>query len=303
MSCDPCEPAQAPPPPSRPVPPNSIGAEADHHISWLVAKLEVDAHAAPEQVELVERAAGIYERQTVMRAGTAVPLDRCCACGEECWSAVGAHARPSDPQRAGITVPWIGAGYSDSKICVVAINHHNFGGLGANWWMARGHIHERLGRGRRHPFALGIGSYVAAVKASITGRPIPAGPTPAEAADGWDTAAFVEAVKCAPWEKASKPTAAMWRNCPPRFLLAELELLAPRVVIVAGRGPGRGAIADALAVDTRRAHGQSFERGRGRLEGQPIDVLFCNHPGRPVNFTPSYRALHESLISQPLQAR
>jgi hypothetical protein len=180
------------------------------------------------------------------------------------------------------------------KICVIAINHHNFGGLGANWWMARGHIHERLGRGRRHPFALGIGSYVAAVKASITGRPIPARPTPAEAADGWETAAFVEAVKCAPWEKVSEPTAAMWRNCPPRFLVPELELLAPRVVIVAGRGPGQGVIADALAVDTRRAHGQSFERCRGRLEGQPIDVLFCNHPGRPVNFTPSYRALHES---------
>ncbi len=139
-------------------------------------------------------------------------------------------------QRAGVSVPFLGADYDVFRICAVGMNHHDFGGLGANWWVCRGHIHDRLERGKRHSFAHGAGSYLSAIRASAVGaEPAEDIPSAQAAADGWRAASFVEAVKCSPHPKTSSPTRAMWHNCPPLFLREELRLLAPRVTLVLGR--------------------------------------------------------------------
>jgi hypothetical protein len=44
--------------------------------------------------------------------------------------------------------------------------------------------------------------------------------------------AFIEAVKCSPWWYKSVPTDQMKSNCPKRFLYREIEILAPRIIII-----------------------------------------------------------------------
>lgn len=44
--------------------------------------------------------------------------------------------------------------------------------------------------------------------------------------------AYLEAVKCSPWWYKSVPTDQMKSNCPKRFLFREIEIIAPRIIII-----------------------------------------------------------------------
>ena len=68
----------------------------------------------------------------------------------------------------------------------------------------------------------------------------------------------------------------MWRNCPPRYLRAELELLAPRSVLAIGRKTWE-TVEEVLEVEGT-AYDKGFWRGTGRLRGRQFEVFFVNHP-------------------------
>jgi hypothetical protein len=274
------------------------GDEAEVEVGALLNKLRTDGEATKHQLDHVRDAIGLYSELGVLSDGRALPLHRACRCAEQCWAQFGPGDRP-DAQDAGVSVPFVGWDYEEFRICVVGINLHDYGGLGANWWVCRGHIFDRLGAGKRSHFAYGTGSYLAALRASLgTEEPIPRAPTTEAAADGWRAASFVEAVKCAPRRDTSKPSQEMWSNCPPLFLVRELALLAPRVVLVLGRTDVRNRVTgllEAEPVDKR----PSFERARGQIAGQTIDIMCCNHPARG-GWGSSFTSLSDSLTAFPI---
>jgi len=51
-----------------------------------------------------------------------------------------------------------------------------------------------------------------------------------------DSVAFLELIKCSPARDRSGPLPGMWDKCPKAFLESELSILAPRCVLVLGKG-------------------------------------------------------------------
>ncbi|MBK5218944.1 MAG: hypothetical protein JJE35_04045 [Thermoleophilia bacterium] len=248
----------------------------EHSAQGLLAKLaQTDVGAGPWEVDLTRRLLSMYEAHGLLRDGRARPLYEACDACIDCW----AGAVPKPPAwRAEISVPWIGSGYRESGICAIAINLNKYGPLGANWWIVRGHIHDRLGKGSRRNFEFRVGQYLAAIRASQEGRwPIRGEIEPQLAARGWEDCAFFEAVKCSPESGVSAPTGTMWENCPPRYVLDELEILRPRVVVAIGVGVGNWA-RRLLGVEDLEVDRPGLRRGPGRLAGEDVDVICLNHP-------------------------
>jgi hypothetical protein len=251
----------------------------EHTFSGLLRKLARDAKAGPEQLALVERCGHHYSEQGVIADDIGLPLHQACQCAGECWADFSAETEP-DFGEAAVSVPWIGPDYFEQRLCVIAINQNTYGGLGAHWWVVRGAIEDlENGRSGKRYFHLHTGMYIAALLSGLS-----TGATPqrdaldaAAAADAWQRCAFVEGVKCAPKADRSKPSARMWDNCPPRYLQAELEVLAPRVLLVAGRDTW-DAVHHLLQVEGT-SWGDAFWRGVGTLNGEKTEVFFVNHPG------------------------
>jgi hypothetical protein len=267
----------------------------EHSVEGLLGKLaQEDVAAGSWEIGLVQRLLSLYEARGLIVDGRAAPLYEVCDACAECWA--GEIPRPL-AWESEIAVPWIGSGYRRSRVCAIAINLNKYGPLGANWWIVRGHIHDRLGKGSRRTFEFRVGQYLAAIRASQERRAIIGEIEPAMAAQGWEECAFFEAVKCSPESGVSSPTAAMWGNCPPRYLLHELEILRPRVVVAIGVPVGEW-VRRLLGVDKLHVDRPGLRRGRGLLVGEEVDVICLNHPSFG-NWKPSREALLTTLESAP----
>jgi hypothetical protein len=275
------------------------GEFADLEVTALFDKLRSrDVGATERQLALVADVLPLYERRGVIRSGAALPLSECCSRCGECWSDVRAEERPPH-ERSGMAVPWVGPRYFEHRVCVVAINHNCYGGLGANWWVVNGHIKDRLRPHKRTNLPYGIGSYLAAVLANLQGaRPDPQ-PSADACADGWEACAFVEAVKCSPCRYRGQPTEAMWRNCPGLFVSEELSILAPQVIIAVGRGDVAPGLREALSAECVEAPRSAFERYAAVVSGQSVPLLCCNHPSWGW-WRKSHPSLVASLSERPL---
>jgi hypothetical protein len=116
----------------------------EHSAQGLLGKLaQEDVGAGCWELDLTQRLLSMYEARGLLRDGRARPLYEACDACAECWA--GDVPRPP-AWRAEVSVPWIGSGYRESGICAIAINLNKYGPLGANWWIVRGHIHDRLGK-------------------------------------------------------------------------------------------------------------------------------------------------------------
>ena len=265
--------------------------------SWLVAKLRsADVGAREHSVALIDRLCDAYAEHGVFDGDMARPLDCDCPAAQACWAGVPDAARPLR-DRSTISVPWLGPEYHPGGIAALGINQNDYGGLGALWWIRRG-ANERLRSGKRKNFDIGAGSYLALMHASRAGLPLESEVTPSKAADAWDASAFLETIKCAPRWAASKPTGAMWENCPDRYLVDELRLIAPSVLLVIGRTVGP-VVARLLEVTTTERQTE-FWRGGGTIDGKAVDVFCCDHPSqrRWINALP---LLQTSLERRPLK--
>jgi hypothetical protein len=254
----------------------STGSDSDeNHRSWLVQKLlSKDVGAAEPRVRHVDRFCELYTRHGLFDGDHALPLDCDCPAADECWAGVPAPHHPPRDQ-ATVSVPWIGPGYRRGGVAALGINFHDYGGLGAQWWIRRG-SNDRLRQGKRKLFDYRAGSYLALAHASLDGEALEEAPDPRRVADAWDRSAFLEAVKCAPHKGVSEPTDAMRRNCPARYLVDELPLLEPGVLVVVGRWVG-DALAELVAVE-RTEQRPGLWRGAGALGGRGVEILCCNHP-------------------------
>ncbi len=267
----------------------------EHSAPGLLGKLaQEDVGAGPWEIELTRRLLSMYEARELLRDGRALPLYEACDACAGCWA--GEVARPP-AWRAEIAVPWIGSGYRRSGVCAIAINLNKYGPLGANWWIVRGHIHDRLGKGSRRNFEFRVGQYLAAIRASQDGRPIEARSFPPSRPVDGRTAPSSRRSSALRSPVSPRPPRRCGQNCPPRYLLDELEILRPRVVVAIGVRVGEWA-RRLLAVQELAVDLPGLRRGQGRLADGEVDVICLNHPSFG-NWKPSREALLATLRSEP----
>jgi hypothetical protein len=277
--------------------PMSEALDVENRRSWVLEKLRGPDVGAPERsVCVVGQLCSLYAAHGLFDGDRALPLDCDCPAAAACWSGLGALERPPRAE-APISVPWIGPGYAAGGVVAVAINFNSYGGLGGQWWIRRGAI-DALRAGHRKRFDYRTGTYLALIHACLAGQQLDAEPATATVADAWEASAFVEAIKCSPRRTSSRPTEAMWRNCPPRYLVDELELLAPGAILLVGQDT-MGAVAGLLSAELVEDQPRVW-RGRSELSGRPVELVGCNHPsfGHWRTSTPS---LARSLGSHPLE--
>jgi uracil-DNA glycosylase len=104
----------------------------------------------------------------------------------------------------------------------------------------------------------------------------------------------------------SNPSSAMNANCPSRFLLAELRILRPRVLIVFGAAAREGALSAIRTIDEAEPHWphktrSGYGRRESRVEWGPLDVLGMWHPTY-ARWPDALQALIADLAAHPLGA-
>lgn len=256
----------------------------------------------PQQLDAVEALLDAYTDRGLLPLEQDEPLYDVCPNRESCWQGA---ARPP-AERAGLSVPWVGREYTKWRICVVGLNFNNYGGLEAHWRVCESHVRAmsdgKDGKNGRF-FARGAMSYARAVELSMS-RALAQGwdgEPPQALARSWHRCAFLQAVKCAPVGNRSRPTRHMCSTCPPYLLADEIEILAPRVVILLGRTQLRDVVRPMLPVAWGESPG-SFERDRFQLrDGSVAELLSCNHPScHRNNWRACLSRLVESLRAAPL---
>lgn len=277
------------------------------------AKFEQDLRteygASPVAIRLVSRLCDLYEDRGILPDGRDEPLCRICPNHMPCWAQRGSDDEYPDVDKAGISAPFIGADYDARRICIVAINLKGGGGLQDVWYTSGLHINaQRAGRKSfdNRPFAYAMVTYARLVEGSLDGE-MPddwRDPEPEALVSTWDSCAFVEAVKCAPKTHRGQPYTPMYAECPPFLLIEELKILAPRVVLLLGRGPLRDAVRPLLDVEwdsypAALAHPGSIERDKFKLNDRPVELFSCNHPAS-LRWRSSLEQLFESLTLAPL---
>ncbi len=190
-------------------------------------------------------------------------------------------------------------------------------GLDGHWVATGWHI-DAMRRGEPGKngrfFAAGAMTYVAAIEAAIDGE-LSIGWAPPDyhrLAETWQSCAFAQTVKCAPSANRSNPYRPMYLNCSPFLLRDELDLLAPRVVVLLGRESGpRDAVRPLLDVrwgthtqeplnETR----SSFQTARSRRSSRVITRPRRTAPtGVPHASSSSNPPLNEPLEHPPTCAR
>lgn len=256
------------------------------------------------QATTVEQLYARYADRGIVRDGLALPLNATCRCGAACWRREG-DLPP--PDQAGVSVPWVGEGYAETRVCLLGINFNKDGGLDAHWRLTQSVI-DNLRQGRKQVHGSMFGYRAGLAAATIAGalaRPtrtprVP--PVDVTSAEGWNECAFLQLVKCAPWRGKSEPNEMMWANCPNLYLVDELTILAPRVLLVFGAGAADDRLRSMGYVTRWHRHG-SFQRGELVLNGSSVEVLGLAHPAAwGKDWASSHATLVKSLAEEPLAA-
>jgi hypothetical protein len=259
---------------------------------------EFDATAA--QVARLEPIARLFESHDLVASEDSKPLYEACRCAASCWGEFEDAERPKSAD-AGISLPWVGPSYEQWGVVVVAINLRGYGGLMANWEIKTGRNLGKPGeigalrdghqKVNNSMFAYATGAYVDAVMCSLEGSQYESElPESTRCADALEGCAFLEAFKCSPANHLSRPGRAMVENCPPQYLLDELQLLEPRAIVVLGDLPTSRL--RALAGNDDWSRQGELQRGTLKLGGRDVDVLGCRHPAAPGQ---RWRGCHSDL--------
>lgn len=249
------------------------------------------------QLEMFDALASVYHGEGVLRTdGYAPALVDNCVDGGACWKGCrdrvsrGAKVHGLPGEDGSIFFPWIGLNYRPGGVCVAGWNL-NHGGK--DWYpLTEEHViaiesRKKLANGHRRVwgslFAYRSMSAAAAVHDTLRGKAPVLDSRPQDLAGYFDDIARVQVVKCSPLDDRSNPSSEMNANCPPRFLLAELNILKPRVLIVFGGAAKEAALRAIRTIDSVGPHWpHKTSGGYGRRESQVgwgrLDVLSMWHP-------------------------
>ncbi len=253
-----------------------------------------------KQVALIKRCVDFIDHQIPENR----PLWAACRWAEDCWRADHGQRPPLMSAR----IPYVGPEYPSQRIAVVAINSRDTGRAGDEIqatagvveWLAQGHRDY----GARSFFHYRVASVVHTAIRSSAGETVEEMPDPPVAATALAASARLQAVQCSPQSSSRRsPTSAMTRHCPEFLLRGQLEILAPRLLILLG-APAHRAIETPTTLDmawnpTWAESERCFSRGQTQFEGQTMTVLAFHHPSH-TGWVRSWRAYLASLRAHPL---
>lgn len=285
--------------------------DRDALIEHIVRSTE--APVTPQQIDFLLQLASIYAHRGVLRDRLIPSLVRCCEMAMECWRDVSEERRPRgvsgrDPasENGCMILPWVGPEYMRGGVCVLGMNIHYGGGdaeLGIEYRIALdpkwGQL-PNLRKGRqphRSKWAKCTMQDVAAVLRAARGLP-PETTDPSELADALLRSSRVQVVKCSPIGERSTPLPNMVRNCPSQFMLRELDVLQPSVLLAYGQ-PVKEALRGAGGWTVEESE-PTFQRGTMKLR-PGTTVLVLTHPAHGRGgWTVAHRALLRSLEERPV---
>jgi hypothetical protein len=246
---------------------------------------------SPEHEQTVERLLGLYRERGLLPDGLDLSLQVWCPNKDECWRDCPPPKDSVGMANSGITIPWLGRGYFETRIVLLGMNFDNYGGIAGHYNICEDHIRSmEAGRRGKAGFAFSRNAmlYLRAALASLDDGPVPTDPheVPNEAlAHLWERCAFIETVKCAPGTKSSQPTDAMFRNCPEFLLGDELAILEPSVILLFGRSRLRDEVRRWSVPEAGRGaeQGPHIERDRALIDGRSVELISLNHPSAHAN--------------------
>jgi hypothetical protein len=240
----------------------------------------------------------LYREAGVVDDESALELPDHCADAAACWKGMEERRYSS----CEIARPWIGPEYERTRLLVVGENlngESEFDALAGDHGyvpeaMRELAVRRRVRFGNQPKVYAGtllwhcIGAYGAAILRELGVTPFAAmefagGDVPAPAViAAYSNLAYLNHVKCSPNDgKRSQPSPAMWSRCGRRFLTRELEILAPRVVLVLGRGDNARRLAELLAQQWEAAgsvHGNPIQIRRFARDSRRLDLVVTPHP-------------------------
>ncbi len=276
---------------------------------WLRSDGQIDLEAefasrgmrtTAAQLKLLGRVASSWIELELLPSGKNRSLWKCCPNASECWDSLGPERKPPK-RRGGITLPWVGPHYPQSRVTLMGLNLVRSGGLLDEINITSDTINSfRQGRSSvwhgSRTFQHRSAGMLAAVLAAIDGDDIPEELPPVEELEAaLLRTARIQAIKCSPWgDGASKPSSAMKRNCLPSFMPAEISVLKPSVVLVA-HSEARGRLWYA-AGKPKWDDKPGLTVGKAELEGHEFTVLGVTHPSdRGGHWNQSWKRLIDYL--------
>jgi hypothetical protein len=205
--------------------------------------------------------------------------------------------------------PWVGENYRPGGVCLVGITPNMDDNA---WWSIgleygiTGHVIdafdaglERVPEFPRSPFHYRATVTAAAILEWLAGRQPPLGrPHPKALPPVLENIARLQVVKCIPRSARGKTTDAMSERCPGRFLVHELEVLQPAVVVALGRQP-REAL-ERLGDIELTVHESAFRYGNLPVAGRTASCFALPHPSArpPVEWEAGYAELGRYLCQR-----
>jgi len=219
-----------------------------------------------------------------------LPLHKACPSSELCWQGREKDDKELDKYN-GIHLPFIGPYYCNSPFRLAALgqNYHGYGGL-----LSAHHLFidliNRLQKGYKTMHKGSTLFHRLAVYATlmirsdwrIEGEDVFMGESRLvdsfEAlADSLNHIVFLNAIKCSPHWERSEPTHPMFDNCPKKFLVKELEILSPKILLVLGKRT-LDTIPKQNCKTVEKAEDSQSEIHQTELTNGPVVVFKVVHP-------------------------
>lgn len=223
-------------------------------------------------------------------ASDADRLRHSCENAPQCWQGI------EEENKSVISQPWVGPKYDDLRLLAIGINFNGGEQSDLATSYVRGARNE-IEKGnklvfsteeyRGTPFFYLLGVYAAlfAKKAGLLTYEVDAyGHLDAHAVSaGFDFIGFANHIKCSPELNNGEPRPTMWRRCGKRVLLHEIEIFAPRTILILGidnfRSFARNVVPitepDVIRIEANRTH---VIRASAVIAGEDVNVYGVLHP-------------------------
>jgi hypothetical protein len=261
-----------------------------------------ESHQVPSgtQARLLVRLYRLYEEAGLLPHGRPAPLVACCRNATECWAAA-LKARPAQVGDNGcVALPWVGRGYRPGGVVVLGINP-NIGvdeetdlliEHGISWDKHHVSLENGERRQERSAFAFGAMRSAAVLLDVLDDLPV-RDRDPVELVETLHRTVRLQSIKCVPRRTRSKPTPAMWRNCPPMLLGSELDIVKPASLLVLGTD-ARWAIQRLDGYRAGRVTSKVLSRGVLERRGWSAEIVCVAHPASSASDA-SYATLLRSF--------
>lgn len=234
-----------------------------------------------------------------------VPLEKYCMHSDSCWKGIEDRGRivetsetESNLEHSNLYIPWIGEKYDKLKLVILGINMNDCGGYDAEESLAlsakdailQGQKRINFGNHDYHgtmfwhrvaAYAVAFMESAGIIKPNWQDDDFP---SKEDISLAFEYFAITNSIKCSPKstkdsKDRSKPTGAMWNNCPSYILKKELETLAPEKILLTGISDNANYFNNkVLDQPCNLIKLENIKHGIGLLNGKKIEIFVVPHP-------------------------